>query len=502
MIAVALGVGVALRVPVLLDDRTWFDEDGVILASYGIYYGIEGLRPWPQVFRHDELQIDPTVSGVLATLACCHAYPPLVPLSIYPVHFAPNPILAARAVYVSLGLAVPLILFLAIRSLMGTNLALFVAAYVTLSPVLTVTGQMIKWNAAASLLATASTLLLLGVSRYPSRLRWAAYTLLMVLLVHTHYFCVWLVPVHAVWAWFQGKDFFRGFSISAAVGGLLASPWFLWGLSAQRGYVNMFLDLVLADQLYNPYYQPLSGETLVGSYVYVALASAGLQPSPVRVRYLLPVLAILAWCIWKSFTSSHHYVRSLAFIGVGAMCAALFGQTAYSWSLGHGIPLTASYFTPWFPLIMPVIALGAFDIRIRSIRVIILGLLLGGAACNAVFESRWRPFLSGTSSLSHYRSVATALESFSAREVAIVHRSDRHAKLLNLFYRDQALQIVGDMDSEGIPPAVKKLVYVTAVEDPVARPIPGWGPPETVLVVGHSRVDLSARESSAPARRR
>ncbi len=493
LIAIALAIGVFLRVPALLDDRTWFDEDAVILAGHGIAW----FRPWPQVFHRNELQIHPTVQGVLTTLACCDAYPPLVSLTVYAVHVAPNPILATRAVYFSFGLAVPLIVFFAIRSLVGSRRALLVAAYVTLSPLLTVTGQLIKWNAAASLLATASTILLLLLSKQPSPLRWIAYTLSMVLLVHTHYFCIWLVPVHAVWVWFQDRDSFRAFSISAAVGGLLASPWFLWGLPSQRDYVNWFFNSWLASQHYNSWYQPFSIETVMKWYAYVALAAGGLQPSPVRVRYLLPVIGVLVWCIWKALASSQQKVRSLALIGVGAFGAALFGQTVYSWRLGHVTPLTASYFTPWFPLIMVVIALGAFEIRARAIRVMILGLLVTGTAFNGFLESRPPQFLPNESSLSHYRKVARVLESFSAGDVAIVHRSDRHAKLVNLFYRGRALQLVGDINSEGFPLRVGELLYLSTVGDPVAPMIPGWKAPETVLLVGHARVDVSAREANA-----
>src|SRR5882762_4785581 len=188
LLAFALASALWQRAPALYDDRSWFDEIYVFLESMGISFA----EPWPARYVHAELNVSPSLGNVFHHLAHDDAYPPFVHLVTWSFHGAPHPLLAARAFFVLCGLALIGVVYFFGRRLVGPDAAAVLAAYVALSPMLTTTGQELKWYALAPLLATLATFLLIGLGP-GGRGRWAGYVACLLLLVETHYFCVWIL---------------------------------------------------------------------------------------------------------------------------------------------------------------------------------------------------------------------------------------------------------------------------------------------------------------------
>jgi hypothetical protein len=159
----------------MFDDRSWFDETYVFLESMGISF----LQPWPASFTHAALDLSPRLGTVLDHLANEDAYPPLIHVITWSFRSAPNPLLAARAVFVICGLVLIGVVFRGGLRLGGPGTAALLTAAVACSPMLTSTGQELKWYALAPLLATAATLLLLDLGAEDRR-RWALYALCLV----------------------------------------------------------------------------------------------------------------------------------------------------------------------------------------------------------------------------------------------------------------------------------------------------------------------------------
>jgi hypothetical protein len=102
-------------------------------------------------------------------------------------------------------------------------------------------------------------------------------------------------------------------------------------------------------------------------------------------------------------------------------------------------------------------------------------------------------------SLSNYREVVAALSAPQDVPSAIVFRSDRDAKMVNVFYEGPALQMIWPGDGErDVPAAVGGLIVVSPAASVPTSPLPGWIRQEPRLL-GHTRIDVFRR--AAPSGR-
>ena len=492
LLAFAVAVAVCERAPALFDDRSWFDETYVFLESMGISFS----EPWPSRYVRADLGLSPSIANVLHELTHADAYPPLIHLVTWSSHRAPNPLLATRALFILCGLALIGVVYFFGRGLAGPSGAAVLAAYVAFSPMMTDTGQELKWYAAAPLLATLATFLLIDLGP-GDRGRWAAYGLCLLLLVETHYFCVWILPAHALFVWWRRPALRLPFAIVYAVVLLLYGPWLIWALPQQQGYTHHQFDVVFPTWPYNAWLQPATPKPIVASYLYTMLAMIGAQPSPLRGRYLVPVAVGAVWLLWRGAIAADPRRRDFVRVATGTLALALVAHTAYALKLGQTIPLTATYFVPWCPLMMIAVMLGAIELRGAPARAI-AGVLVGVAALNVALLGPPRRVLEGDS-LSNYRDVAAALSAPQDVPSAIVFRSDRDAKMVNVFYDGPALQMIwAGQGPRDVPAAVGGLIYVSPAASAPASPLPGWSRSEPTRLLGHTRID-TFRRAAPPA---
>jgi hypothetical protein len=295
---------------------------------------------------------------------------------------------------------------------------------------LTSTGQELKWYALAPLLATLATFLLIDLGAH-DRVRWAAYVLSLLLLVETHYFCIWIVPAHALFAWWCRPELRRRFAVA-----------------------------------YGAWMQPATPKPIAASHLYTRLAMIGGEPSPVRARYRIPVAGGVLWLLWRGWFAADPRRRDFVRAGAGTFAVALVAQTVYALHLGQTVPMTATSIAPWCPLVMIATMLGALELK----------------------SARWR--------------TAAALSAPQDVPSAIVFRSDRDAKMVNVFYDGPALQMIWTGDgARDVPrrggPARRRFsgrlragAAAPAVEPPGAAPVAGSHPnrrPPPAERVAHPR---------------
>jgi hypothetical protein len=493
LLAFALAFVLWQRAPALYDDRSWFDEIYVFLESMGISVA----KPWPARYVHAELNVSSSLGNVFDHLTHEDAYPPFVHLVTWSFHGAPHPLLAARALFVLCGLALIGVVYFFGRRLVGPDAAAVLAAYVALSPMLTTTGQELKWYALAPLLATLATFLLIDLGPGGPG-RWAGYVACLLLLVETHYFCVWILPAHALFVWWRRPSLRRHFATAYAVVLLLYAPWLLWGLPQQQMYLRHQFDVVFPTWAYNTWLQPATPKPIIASHLYTLLAMIGGEPSPARARYLIPVAAGAVWLLWRGWFAADPRRRDLVRVSVATFAVAVVAQTAYALRLGQTIPLTATYFAPWCPLVMIAVMLGALELKNPRWRIAAASVLVGGAALNVALLDPPRRVLEGNS-LSNYREVVAALSAPQDVPSAIVFRSDRDAKMVNVFYDGPALQMIWPGDGgRDVPAAVGGLIVVSPAASAPTSPLPGWTRQEP-RVLGHTRIDVF-RRGPTPAR--
>lgn len=488
LLAFALAVALWHRAPALWDDRSWFDEIYVFLESMGISF----VEPWPTRYVHADLNLSPTLGNVLHHLAHDDAYPPFMHLVAWSLHGAPHPLLATRAFFVLCGLALIGVVYVVGARLAGANAGALLAAYVALSPMLTTTGQELKWYAASPLLATLATYLLIRLGP-GSRGGWVAYVVCLLLLLETHYFCVWIVPAHAVFAWWRRPALRGRFALALALTVLLYTPWLVWALPQQQMYVNHQFQVVFPTWPYNSWLQPTSAKSIAASWLYTLLSMIGAEPSPVRARYLVPVAVGAVWLLGRGWLAADPRRRDFVIASVLTFGLAVVAQTAYALKLGQIIPLTATYFAPWCPLVMVAVMLGALELKAAAARAAVAGTLVAVAALNVALLDPPRRALEADA-LSNYREVAAALSAPRDVPTAIVFRSDRDAKMVNVFYDGPALQMIWAGEGpRDVPAAVDGLIYVSPAASVPASPLPGWSRAEPTRLLGHTRIDMFRR---------
>src|SRR3990172_11794793 len=116
-LAVFLVVVAVFRSPILFDDRTWYDEEAVILQGHGI-----STVAWPSPFRRAEVYLDPTFSAVLAAVRT-GAYPPAMPATVFLFRGTSEPVRYLRSFLFTLGLTLLVVTFVTARSAGGGRFA-------------------------------------------------------------------------------------------------------------------------------------------------------------------------------------------------------------------------------------------------------------------------------------------------------------------------------------------------------------------------------------------
>jgi hypothetical protein len=226
----------------------------------------------------------------------------------------------------------------------------------------------------------------------------------------------------------------------------------------------------------------------------------GAEPSPVRARYLIPLAGGALWLLWRGWFAADPRRRDFVRAAAGTFAVALVAQTVYALHLGQTIPMTATYFAPWCPLVMVAAMLGALELKSARWRTAAAGVLVGGAALNVAFLDPPRRVLEADS-LSNYRDVAAALSAPQDVPSAIVFRSDRDAKMVNVFYDGPALQMIWAGDGgRDVPAEVGRLVVVSPALSAPAPMLPGWSRPEPSRLLGHTRLDVLLRQSALHTR--
>src|SRR5262249_14754872 len=154
---------------------------------------------------------------------------------------------------------------------------------------------------------------------------------------------------------------------------------------------------------------------------------------------------------------------------VATLGLAIAGQTLYALRLGQTIPLTATYYASWCPLVMIAVMLGALEVSDSRLRAALAAALIGVSVLNVAWLRPPRGALE-PGSLSDYREVARALAAEDDPASAIVFRSDRDAKMVNVFYDGPATQVIWAADDEPVVPAdALRLVCVSATDAPAVR---------------------------------
>src|SRR5262249_21253490 len=152
----------------------------------------------------------------------------------------------------------------------------------------------------------------------------------------------------------------------------------------------------------------------------------------------------------------------------------------------------AASYAPGCPLVMIAVMLGAPGVSASRLRAALAAALIGVSVLNVAWLGPPRRALE-PGSLSDYREVARAL-SEADRTSAIVFRSDRDAKMVNVFYDGPATQVIWAADGEPVVPAdALRLVCVSATDAPAVRVPPGWTSVAPPQVFGHTRLERLGR---------
>ena len=439
--------------------------------------GIHPLRAWPKQFERSQVHPATSFAAVLDLLANYDVYPPLTTAVIYGLRGLPNPIAAPRLVFLLLGVLLVVLVHDYARAVKGSGMALMAAAYVAASPLLAVTSQQLKWYAVAPFLATLAGLLLLRVTSVPTAgLRsWMAYVGAMALLFHTHYFCLWAAAAHALYVVTQSRHQLPAFLRACGAIAALCAPWYLLALPRQLDFMRWYFEN-LGARPHDSWYQPLTIVTTLASTTYSLLAAAGLQPSFLRVRYMLPLVVILLVCTYRCATAANQGVRRLGRLALITLAVALAAQTACAIDVKSTIPLTFGYFSTWAPLFMMCALFGAQELGRPWARHGATGILLGLTIVNLV-QHRYPAKIAEAASLGDLAGVTRVLVD-QPRGTIVAFRRDRDAKVTNLFYRGEMTQLIADRDGTvRPPPSAVRIIFVSRVGDPPSPQLPGWTSP-------------------------
>jgi hypothetical protein len=478
----------AVRSQGLRDDRTWSDEDYVIMGTLGLYE-----RELPRVFTHSEIY-SPSLRKCLDFLLLKTPYPPLQHVVVYAARNTRNPILAVRWVFWGLGLGVPLAVFLVAKSVSSGGAALFCMGLVAASPALTLTSQQVRWYALAPLFATAAGVLLWACCHGAKARYWGAYAGCASLLLQVHYFAALALPAHAIYVLTTAPRSWKRFAFAWTAIGLLSAPWYVYALPSQLVYVqDDFLALHVAPD--EPWARPVTVKDVIAWQAYDWLMSMGLQPSPLRVRFLLPALLVGLWLLWVAWNAGNTLRRGLARIGPVTFASALVGQTLYAWDVGNMTPLSWTYFVMWVPLVS--LSLGIGLLQIRGPWHLAVGGVFLGLSLWSLFDRRFPDQIDRSVSLSSYPQTVALIEREVDAGTAVAYLDATDARKMSLFLRSPVLQLVGwPTASEPRASRIDRILWVTPRGTPVhAPPDPAWSLPRPFATLDWTVVSVSCRGS-------
>ena len=371
LLAALLVVVAVFRSPILFDDRTWYDENAVLLQGHAIY-PVE----WPPVFRQQDIYSDPSLGDVLIRVKS-GAYPPAMPTLIFFLSKTTNPVRTLRRLLFALGLLLLVITYSTARVAGDRWFALLATAYVASSTLLTHSSQQIKWISIAPMISLfAASLVLHSSSESGKRVR-PAYILAITLLLHVHYFCLWVIPGHLLYALVFDRQQLISRIKELSIALAAATPWYVCALPTQLDFVRRHFDNVAQLEV-TAWNIPMSLVAALRRLGYDFATAAGVLPLPLKGRYLVPILLIIVWCLAKAVTSPMQGRRKLSFLAVACAGSAAAAQTLYALKEGNVVPLQPIYLSPWFPLLMIAILAGAAEIGSRSLRMIVVGTIMGG----------------------------------------------------------------------------------------------------------------------------
>ena len=494
LLGAVLLAAVFWRMGPLIDERTWIDEDYVLIEAHGIH----PLRTWPSAFVHAEVRHRASYLEVMQLLASTDVYPPLLTSILFAVPERANPIVVPRAVFLLLGLALVGLVHRVTAALKGPRVAILAAAYVSFSPLLTVTSQQLKWFAIAPILATAAAVLLLRATSENSRSAWLGYVVAITLLFHTHYFGLWAALGGALFVFFFAPHVRSMLLRAGGAIALICAPWYVYAFPRQAEFQRWYAENLVARP-YDAWFQPLNAFTALGAHAYSFLAAVGLQPSAIRVRYMLPMGLLALACAYKCVTASDDRIRRVGLLAAITLGAALAAQTAYALRVGNTIPLSANYVAPWAPLFMLTVILGAQEWSRPAMRHAATAILVGFALFNVAFH-HYPEKIAEAASLGDYREIATVMTA-QPGGTCIAFRRDRDAKVTNLYYRGGLTQIVVTGDRPILPAGASRILFVSRASDPPPPIFEGWSPPRIVpAATRHARLELSERTNSDASR--
>jgi hypothetical protein len=179
--------------------------------------------------------------------------------------------------------------------------------------------------------------------------------------------------------------------------------------------------------------------------------------------WIVPLIVLVAVGAWLGLRAqpqgSRH--KDMAVLALAQWIAAIALQTIYAWHLGNVQPLFTGYFLTWFPL-----ALVSIGIGLESYSVWALALF---ACWNIVYSAGQsvRPADYYNYQLSNLPTVAAEIES--RNPDLVVHRSDKLANVVNIYYRGRARQTVcGSACEEGRWEGARKVLIISPADlDPL-----------------------------------
>lgn len=461
-----LAVALLFRSVPLRSDHTWYDERYVFLEAMGIRH----TDIWPSTFSREQVLAPPSAARALSLLAQQDAYPPAATLSMVALAGSANPLRSVRVLYIALSLLTLGLVYATLSAWGESDTAGAATAWAAVLPLLATTAQQAKWYTLATLGATGAGLALVLAIRGSARRRtqwWALYGTCVLLLLHSHYFGAWIVPAHGIFILLWHRTQLKPFVTVMTIVGALCLPWYALGYPQQRSYLQWYFAEFLGKRAPDTWYQPFRLESVAGSFSYLALSLLGLQPSPVRSRYLLPALAVAGAALAFGLRRRQGAAQDLARIGALCPAVAWIAQAAWSARMGHVTPLTAQYFVHWSPLLLATLASG---LLLMPRGRVLVGLLLAASAFHA-----WRQSPpADADSLSGYDELSAALRSRAGPDTAIGYRSQLDAKMVNVAHRGAGLQVILGAGVPELPASVRRLLVVSgATTTPVAPPA-GW----------------------------
>ena len=219
----------------------------VAVALLLVAFGLRAFRLGDQGVWLDEAfgihQASQPFTRIAANVAS-DAHPPLYYylLGIW-VRLAGTTEYAARFLSTMLSLATCAAALALGRRLVGPAVGLFALLTIGLSPFLVYYAQEVRMYALLGLAAVLATHALLRLRETESAARIAQYGLAVALLMYSHYYGAFLLPVHAI------VGLSRGWLLGVALGGLLFAPWVAATAQLYVGYAAGVADVVFSEML-------------------------------------------------------------------------------------------------------------------------------------------------------------------------------------------------------------------------------------------------------------